>query len=147
MTITISDQSLSQLPETIGRPAYDRNGLSPGIVHIGVGNFHRAHQAIYLDDLFATGRDHDWAILGAGLRPTDRAMRDDLRKQDFLTTVVELDPSELKARVCGSMIGFIEPESAALIQALSEPHVRIVSLTVTEGGYYINRFWYYRRSS
>ena len=57
-------------------------------MHIGVGNFHRAHQAVYLDDLFDTGRDHDWAIIGAGVREYDAAMRDKLAAQDYLTTVV-----------------------------------------------------------
>ncbi len=57
-------------------PAYDRSRLTPGIVHIGLGNFHRAHMAVYLDDLFALGEGHDWAILGAGVRPADAAMRD-----------------------------------------------------------------------
>ena len=138
MTLKLSNHSLSQLPDTVDQPTYDRRKLSAGIVHIGVGNFHRAHQAIYLDDLFATGRDHDWALIGAGIRPTDKAMRDDLAAQDFLTTVVELDPTGLKARVCGSMVDFIEPTSATLIEALTAPHVRIVSLTVTEGGYYMD---------
>ena len=60
---------------TYATPAYDRNRLTPGIVHIGLGNFHRAHMAVYLDDLFALGQGHDWAILGAGVRAPDAAMR------------------------------------------------------------------------
>ena len=73
-------------------PAYDRKSLTPGIVHIGLGNFHRAHMAVYLDDLFALGHDHDWAILGAGVRAPDARMRDALKGQDCLSTVIELDP-------------------------------------------------------
>ena len=60
---------------TYATPAYDRNRLTPGIVHIGLGNFHRAHMAVYLDDLFAKGLAMDWAILGAGVRAGDAQMR------------------------------------------------------------------------
>ena len=73
----------------VALPGYDRTRLSPGIVHFGVGNFHRAHQAVYLDDLFASGHDHDWAIVGAGVLQSDEAIRKSLQGQDFLTTVVE----------------------------------------------------------
>ena len=119
-------------------PAYDRRKLTPGIVHIGLGNFHRAHMAVYLDDLFATGEGHDWAILGAGVRESDARMRDALLAQDCLSTVIELDPSGRSARRVGSMIGFlpVEPDNAALIAAMTRPEIRIVSLTVTEGGYF-----------
>jgi mannitol 2-dehydrogenase len=121
-------------------PAYDRSALTPGIVHIGLGNFHRAHQAVYLDDLFALGHDHDWAILGAGVRPADGAMRDALRAQDCLSTVIELDPAGKTARRIGAMTDFlaVEPANRALIAAMTDPAIRIVSLTVTEGGYFVN---------
>lgn len=121
-------------------PAYDRSKLSPGIVHIGLGNFHRAHMAVYLDDLFAQGLGRDWAILGAGVRPADAKMREALLAQDCLSTVIELDPSGHRARRIGSMIGFIpvEPENGPLIAAMARPEIRIVSLTVTEGGYFID---------
>ena len=121
-------------------PAYDRTKLTPGIVHIGLGNFHRAHMAVYLDDLFAKGLCHDWAILGAGVREGDARMREALIAQDCLSTVIELDPAGKSARRVGSMIGFIEvqPDNAALIAAMSRPEIRIVSLTVTEGGYFID---------
>ena len=121
-------------------PAYDRSRLTPGIVHIGLGNFHRAHMAVYLDDLFAMGLGHDWAILGAGVREGDARMRDALKGQDCLSTVIELDPKGKSARRIGSMIDFlpVEPDNAALIAAMSDPAIRIVSLTVTEGGYFIN---------
>jgi mannitol 2-dehydrogenase len=121
-------------------PAYDRSKLTPGIVHIGLGNFHRAHMAVYLDDLFAKGLCHDWAILGAGVREGDARMRDALKAQDCLSTVIELDPKGKSARRIGSMIDFlpVEPDNAALIAAMSRPEIRIVSLTVTEGGYFIN---------
>ena len=121
-------------------PAYDRSRLTPGIVHIGLGNFHRAHQAVYLDDLFARGLGHDWAILGAGVRAGDATMRDALVAQDCLSTVIELDPKGHKARRIGAMTGFIpvQPDNAALIAAMADPAIRIVSLTVTEGGYFVD---------
>ena len=121
-------------------PAYDRKSLTPGIVHIGLGNFHRAHMAVYLDDLFALGGDHDWAIIGAGVRAPDAAMRDAMLAQDCLSTVITLDPAGKSARRIGAMIDFlpVEADNAALIAAMSRPEIRIVSLTVTEGGYFIN---------
>ena len=125
---------------TYATPAYDRNRLTPGIVHIGLGNFHRAHMAVYLDDLFALGQGHDWAILGAGVRAPDAAMRDALKAQDCLSTVIELDPKGQTARRVGSMIDFlpVEADNASLIAATARPEIRIVSLTVTEGGYFID---------
>jgi mannitol 2-dehydrogenase len=127
-------------PPHVAVPAYDRGRLSPGIVHIGLGNFHRAHMAVYLDDLCALGLDHDWAILGAGVRDGDARMRDALLAQDCLSTVIELDPDGKSARRIGAMAGFIAvaPDNAALIAAMADPAIRIVSLTVTEGGYFID---------
>ncbi len=128
------------MSQTVQTPAYDRSRLTPGIVHIGLGNFHRAHMAVYLDDLFAKGLGHDWAILGAGVRAPDARMRDALKAQDCLSTVIELDPKGKTARRVGAMIDFlpVEADNAALIAAMSQPHIRIVSLTVTEGGYYVD---------
>ena len=121
-------------------PAYDRASLRPGILHIGLGNFHRAHMAVYLDDLFAQGLDHDWAIIGAGVRPADAQMRDALTAQDCLSTVIELDPQGKTARRIGSMIDFlpVEATNGTLIKTMTRPEIRIVSLTVTEGGYFVN---------
>lgn len=126
--------------QTVQLPAYDRSALRPGIVHIGLGNFHRAHMAVYLDDLFAMGLSQDWAILGAGVREGDARMRDALIAQDCLSTVIELDPAGKSARRIGAMTGFIEvqADNAALITAMAAPEIRIVSLTVTEGGYFID---------
>ncbi|KEP71012.1 mannitol dehydrogenase [Thioclava dalianensis] len=138
--MTLSNATLNALPPDVARPGYDRAGLTPGIVHIGCGNFHRAHQAVYLDDLFALGEGHDWALLGAGVRAGDAKMRETLLAQDGLSSVIELDPAAKSARVIGAMTGFVAVEAgnAALIAAMSDPAIRIVSLTVTEGGYYID---------
>ena len=138
MTTKLSAATLPSLT-TASVPTYDRATLAPGIVHIGVGNFHRAHQAVYLDDLFATGTDHDWALIGAGVRPADEAMRQKLQAQDWLTTVVEQEADASSARVTGAMIDYLQPDdSAAIIAKLSDPAIRIVSLTITEGGYFID---------
>lgn len=126
--------------QTASLPAYDRSKLTPGIVHIGLGNFHRAHMAVYLDDLFAMGLAQDWAILGAGVREGDARMRAAMLAQDCLSSIIELDPKGKSARRVGAMIGFVEvqPDNAALIAAMAKPEIRIVSLTVTEGGYFID---------
>jgi len=137
-TVKLSDATLNTLPQGVSVPTYDRASLTPGIVHIGLGNFHRGHQAWYLHRLMQQGLAHDWAIIGAGVRAGDAKMRDRLLEQDCLTTLVELDPDSTSVEVVGSMIDFVEvqPDNAALIAAMSDPQIRIVSMTVTEGGYY-----------
>jgi mannitol 2-dehydrogenase len=138
--IRLSNASLPDLPEAVRRPRYDRRSLTPGIVHIGLGNFHRAHQAWYLHRLMDEGLCRDWAIVGAGVRPGDAVQREKLLGQDCLTTLIELDPSGTSAEVTGPMVGYlpIEPDNAALIRQMADPAIRIVALTVTEGGYYID---------
>ena len=138
--VALSNAALDDLPASVARPDYDRAQLRPGIVHIGLGNFHRAHQAWYLHRLMQTGAAQDWAIIGAGVRPYDSAMRDRLLAQDCLTTLIELDPTGTSVEVIGPMIAYlpIEAGNAPLIAAMSDPAIRIVSLTVTEGGYYID---------
>ncbi len=138
MSTRPSLKALPDLSRSARVPAYRRDDLSAGIVHIGVGNFHRAHQAFYLHELFDAGTDHDWAIIGAGIKSYDAAMRDRLEPQDWLTTVVELDPNGYKATVTGAMIDFAPVDSGSLIELLARPEIRIVSLTVTEGGYFVD---------
>jgi mannitol 2-dehydrogenase len=136
---TLARAAIEALPRTVLKPAYRPNELSAGIVHFGVGNFHRSHQAVYLDALFNLGLDRDWAIVGAGIRPADEEMRRKLAAQEHLTTVVEQEADNLQARVIGSMIDFLPVGDAnAIIRTLADPAIRIVSLTVTEGGYYID---------
>ncbi len=139
MTTKLSAQNLDAISAATATPGYDRSALSAGIVHFGVGNFHRAHQAVYLDSLFNTGHDHKWALIGAGVLPSDEKMRGILAGQDFLTTVVEQSASRSTARVTGAMIDFLSPNDlAAIIRTLADPAIRIVSLTITEGGYFID---------
>lgn len=138
MTISLNSQSFKMMPENVALPTYKAQQITAGILHIGVGNFHRAHQAMYLDRLFNIGHDHDWGLIGAGVKSFDAATRDKLKQQDWLTTVVELDEHGLTARVCGSMIDFVDIDPKAIIQALLDPAIRIVSLTITEGGYFID---------
>jgi len=139
MTVKLSAANLDTLPAKVERPNYRRSDLTGGIVHFGVGNFHRSHQAIYLDALFNAGRDRDWALIGAGVFDFEKPGRNKLKEQDWLTTVVEQDAGHMTARVTGAMIDFIEPgNSAAVVAALADPATRIVSMTITEGGYFID---------
>ena len=134
----LSNANLPKMPEGVLVPTYDRSALKPGIVHIGLGNFHRAHQAWYLHRLMQVGKAHDWAIIGAGVRPTDAAMRARLLAQDCLTTLIELDPNGSSTEITGAMIDFlpVEEGNGPLIRAMSDTAIRIVAMTVTEGGYY-----------
>lgn len=129
---------LSDPPRGVAVPRHRRGEMRPGIMHVGVGNFHRAHMAVYLDRLFGMGRDLDWAIIGAGIKPGDALMRDRLAGQDWLTTVVELDPAGLSARITAAMIDYVPVDPAATVAAMSDPAIRIVSMTVTEGGYFVD---------
>ena len=136
----LSKDTIGGLDARIDVPQYDRSLIEPGILHIGIGNFHRAHQAVYLDDLMATGTALDWGILGAGTLPAGGAMRTQLGTQDWLFTVVEQDAKTEHARICGAMTGFvdIEPHHGPLRVAMANPSIRIVSLTITEGGYFLD---------
>lgn len=120
-------------------PAYDRGEVTPGIVHFGVGGFHRAHEALYIDRVLEL--DPSWGIIGVGVREDDRAMRDALKPQDGLYSLTTVDPDEGKSvRIIGSILDFLHaPDSyQEVLEALADPGVRIVSLTITEGGYDID---------
>jgi mannitol 2-dehydrogenase len=137
--VKLSLANLGKLGSKIAVPTYERAALTPGILHIGIGNFHRAHQAVYLDSLFNAGKNHDWAIVGTGVQPGDQKMYEALKPQDYLTTVVEQEATVSTARVTGPMVDFIPPaDRGAILARLADPAIRIVSLTVTEGGYFID---------
>src|ERR1700742_125337 len=134
--INLNNASLSTLP--IEAPKYDRSSISVGIAHIGAGHFHRAHQAMYIDRLLQAGLAREWAICGVGVMPADWTMRDVLNDQDGLYTLILEKPDGTRdAQVIGSIIDYRyapdDPESA--LELLAAPSTRIISLTITEGGY------------
>jgi fructuronate reductase len=132
--LRLSNASLGRLPAQIRRPGYDRSRITPGIVHLGIGAFHRAHQAVVIDDLIASGAT-DWGIVGASLRNSDT--RDALAPQDFLYTVAVRSGAGTDHRIIGSVLDVeaARENSAHLIARMTNPATRIVSLTVTEKGY------------
>jgi mannitol 2-dehydrogenase len=121
----------------IDQPTYDGSGLETGIVHFGVGNFHRSHQAMYVDRLL-NGGETTWAICGVGLVPADKAMGADLREQGFTYTLVLKDSrAPLEARTIGSITDYLHApdDPDAVVERLASPTTRLVTLTITEGGY------------
>ena len=133
----LSNATLGALPAAVKTPTYDRGDVTIGIVHLGIGAFHRAHQAVYMDDVLASG-DHRWGILGASLRSPET--RDALSPQDGLYTIAVRSAAGTEHRVIGSVTRLlVAPENPeALIAAMADPKVKIVSLTVTEKGYCID---------
>ncbi|WP_236038110.1 mannitol dehydrogenase family protein [Belnapia arida] len=134
--------TLRSLPPGLHIPSYDPAAVTAGIVHLGPGNFHRAHMARYAHDLMERRADAlAWGILGAGLMPPDRRIVDALAPQDGLYTLLERGEGEECATVIGSLaeVTFAGESSAALLRAMEAPAIRIVSLTVTENGYCIDR--------
>jgi mannitol 2-dehydrogenase len=136
----LGNSTFQSLDGRVCRPSYPREKLRQRSIHIGVGSFHRAHQAVYLDELLETGASLDWGECGMGVLPQDAAMRDALRAQDYLYTVVERSAEGQKARVIGSIIDFsLAPEDpAAAIERLAGEEISLVSMTITEGGYFIH---------
>ena len=118
-------------------PSFDRSQIVPGILHVGVGNFHRAHMAAYIDDLmeedFATNKQ--WGIVGAGM--FDCSKRDYLAEQDWMQILVERDAGVSNAQVLSSMIDYLPVDVKAIEAQMEDPNIKIVSLTVTEGGYFL----------
>ncbi|WP_165855934.1 mannitol dehydrogenase family protein [Marinobacter sp. JSM 1782161] len=137
----LSQSTLNELAAGVAVPGYDRSAVSAGIVHFGVGGFHRAHQAMYLDSLMNQGQALDWGIVGVGVMPGDRRMQDALAAQDHLYTLVVKHPDgHYDARVIGSMLDYLfaPDDPDAVIERMVDPAIRIVSLTVTEGGYNVH---------
>ncbi len=136
--LKLGTATLSQLPSGVARPSYDRSQVSVGIVHFGTGGFHRAHQAMYVDQLMNQGLAMDWGICGVGVMPADQRMRDVLKSQDGLYTLVTKHPDgNYEARVIGSIVDYLyAPDDVEnVIETLAAQSTRIVSLTITEGGY------------
>ncbi len=140
--VPLNRASLAQLPPPVQVPGFDPARVRAGIVHLGLGGFHRAHMARYTHDLMELHAEAlSWGIIGAGLMPADRRMRDSLVPQDNLYTLVERAADAETVTVIGALAGvlFAGDSSSALVQAIGRPDIRIVSLTVTEHGYCLNR--------
>jgi mannitol 2-dehydrogenase len=137
----LSQSALPLLPPAVRTPTYARAEAAASILHIGVGGFFRAHQAVYLDDLLQQRGMADWGYCGIGLLPQDARVGAMLRRQDFLYTVVQRSRRGDRARVVGALRDFLHAPSApeAALEALASPACRIVSLTITEGGYYLDQ--------
>lgn len=135
-TPRLSNALLARLDASMNAPCYDRSVLARSIVHVGVGGFHRAHLAKYVDALCRRGST-DWSIIGTGVMPGDSKMADALLGQDCLYTLVERGADSKYAQIVGSIVDFIHahPDNSALVDAIAAPSTQIVSLTVTEGGY------------
>ena len=137
-TIQLNQQNLHLLSKEIARPVYDRSQLTAGIVHVGVGGFHRSHEAFYTDALISATGVTNWGICGVGLREADRKIASVLKSQDYLyTLIVKYPDGRIENRVIGSLIDFILgcDDPGAVIDKMAGPQTKIVSLTITEGGY------------
>lgn len=137
--ISLRHSTLDQLADAVTRPSYDRSRTSPNLVHIGVGGFNRSHLAVYLDDLLSLGTAERWGESGIGLLPADEQMHASLAQQDFLYGLLLVDSEQESYRVIGSLTGHLYAPDAshAVLEQLSSPACKIISLTVTEGGYFI----------
>ncbi len=134
----LNAETLSKI--SIAKPGYDRDDIRVGIVHFGVGGFHRAHQAMYVDRLLDTGTTKDWGICGVGVLPSDRKMAEVMEAQDGLYTLMLQYPDDHRdARVIGSIVDYryAPDDRDGVVELIAAPSTRIVSLTITEGGYSI----------
>jgi mannitol 2-dehydrogenase len=137
----LSNATLASMPAKVPVPTYDRSLVTAGIVHFGVGGFHRAHEAMYVDRLLNKGGAREWGICGVGVMPADQRMKDALSAQDGLYTLLVKHPDgSMEATVIGSIVDYLyapdDPEM--VIEKMADPAVQIISLTVTEGGYNFN---------
>ncbi len=141
MTTSLSQSTLATLRCGIEVPSFVRDRVRPGIVHLGLGGFHRAHMARYTHDLMQRGDDGaKWGIVGVGLRPPDERLVAALAKQDCLYTLIERDETQARATVIGSLIRVIHAATGTheVLDAIDQPEIAIVSLTVTQAGYCID---------
>jgi len=137
----LNARTLGYWADRVPVPGYDRDQVTPGVVHVGVGGFHRAHMAMYHDRLMNRGGGLDWGICGVGAMPADRAMQQALDAQDGLyTLVIKHADGTYEPRVIGSLVRYLfaPDDPDAVIETMAAPSTRIVSLTVTEGGYNIS---------
>ena len=136
--IKLNARTLGQMPAGVNVPLYDRSSIKTGIVHIGIGSFHRSHQAYYTDQLLNNQEVTDWGICGVALLDSDRNMFNTFQAQDCLyTLMVTQQDGTLEARIIGSITGclFAPDNPEAVLNKMADPAVRIITLTITEGGY------------
>jgi len=138
MTIKLNKNTFALASQNAEVPSYLRSKISPGILHFGVGNFPRAHMMNYLEDLHQIGEGNVWGVIGASLRQSSATTRDALNRQDCLYTVIELDRNVCSARIMGGLLEFCPINHEIVLQALLDPQIRIVTLCITEGGYFID---------
>lgn len=139
--VQLNQAALGRLPAGVAGPAYARDQVARSIVHIGVGGFYRSHQAVYLDRLLHLPDHAGWGYCGVGLLAHDAAIRDAMLAQDCLYTVVERSAGRDAARVIGSLLEFLyaPDDPQAVLEKMADAGTRIVALTITEGGYYVNQ--------
>ena len=138
--VALCARTLASLPERVRRPGYDRGRVRPGIVHFSVGNFHRAHEAVCIDRCLHLPGQEGWGICGVGLidSESERAKAKAMAEQDGLYTLTLFPPQgEPASSVVGSIVGYLfaPADPGAVLARLDDPAVRIVSMTITEGGY------------
>jgi mannitol 2-dehydrogenase len=139
--LSLSAETLASSAGHVPVPDYDRSRVTAGVVHFGVGGFHRAHQAMYHDRLMNQGQALDWGICGVGVMPFDQRMKEVLQAQDGLyTLVVKHSDGTYEPRVIGAITEYLfaPDDPDAVIERMAGESTRIVSLTVTEGGYNIH---------
>lgn len=140
--VTLSRTSIDSVKSGVPTPRYDLDSVKTGIVHFGVGGFHRSHMAMTMNRLMNEGKALDWGICGVGLLEGDKKLRDVFAEQDCLYTLVLKHPDGVREpEIIGSIREYLfapdNPE--AVIEKMSDPETRIVSLTITEGGYNFDR--------
>ncbi len=139
--INLNEKNLHLLPKEVSVPGYNRSKIKAGIAHIGIGAFHRSHEAPYTDQILHYPCNADWGICGIALLEADKKIYNVLAEQDGLyTLMIAKSDGTLTVRVIGSIIEFLfAPENPdTVIEKLASPNIRIVSLTITEGGYNFN---------
>jgi mannitol 2-dehydrogenase len=134
--VRLTDPDLDRGTPRVTTPSYDRTALRHGVVHFGVGQFHRAHQQVYFDELARRG-ETGWGVVGVGLH--SRSAQDGLERQDHLYTVVERDAREDSARVVGSLLDHLHApdDPGAVLDVLADPQTHLVTMTVTGAGYHL----------
>lgn len=137
--VALSNSALVQLDNSIERPSYDRAQTRPRLVHIGAGSFNRSHLAVYLDDLLGIADEPRWGEVGVGLLAADREIHNGLASQNYLYSLMQMESGNESLRVVGSLAEhlYAPDQTEAVLARMSAAECAMISLTVTEGGYFI----------